>query len=47
MPPGLLRLGWAEWRHGFPLGTADLLDFRLPDAGREAARGDGVSGKVA
>ncbi|GAA2620408.1 SGNH/GDSL hydrolase family protein [Dactylosporangium fulvum] len=45
--PGLFRLAWAEWRHGSPLGTADLLDLQLPDAVREAVRGDGVSGKVA
>jgi lysophospholipase L1-like esterase len=40
--PGLLRLAWAEWRHGSPLAP-DLLELQLPDA----VRGDGVSGKVA
>ena len=37
--PGLLRLAWAEWRHGSP----DLLDLELG----AAVRNDEVPGKVA
>lgn len=44
--PGLLRLAWAEWRHGSPdagLLDMDLLDLELGGS----VRGDEVPGKVA
>ncbi|GAA4262132.1 SGNH/GDSL hydrolase family protein [Dactylosporangium darangshiense] len=40
--PGLLRLAWAEWRHGSP--DLDLLDLEQLGA---AVRNDEVPGKVA
>jgi lysophospholipase L1-like esterase len=51
--PGLLRLAWAEWRHGSPLAHDALsssLSFPFPDAALsfpDAVRGEGMSGKVA
>ena len=33
--PGLLRLAWAEWRHGSPLAPSDTV------------RSDGVPGQMA
>ncbi|WP_432979332.1 SGNH/GDSL hydrolase family protein [Dactylosporangium sp. CA-233914] len=39
--PGLIRLAWAEWRHGSP--DLDLLDLDLSSK----VRPDGVPGKVA